>query len=117
MRAELSVALTVVALGAANLNVGPAQAQSVAEFYKDKTVTMIIGGSAGGGFDTLARGIARHIGKHIPGNPFVMPRNMSGAGGLLAMDHLYNIIAPMRGSASQPMIRGSASQPMINASS
>jgi tripartite-type tricarboxylate transporter receptor subunit TctC len=91
MQAGLSVALTVVALGAANLDVGPAQAQSVADFYKDKTVIMIIGGSPGGGFDTLARGIARHIGKHIPGNPSVMPRNMPGAGGLLAMDHLYNI--------------------------
>ena len=52
---------------------------------------MIIGGSPGGGFDTLARAIARHIGKHIPGNPLIVPRNMAGAGGLLAMDHLYNI--------------------------
>jgi tripartite-type tricarboxylate transporter receptor subunit TctC len=83
--------LTCVALGAASLEPCPASAQSVAEFYKDKTVAMIIGGSPGGGFDTLARGIARHIGKHIPGNPTVVPRNMAGAGGLLAMDHLYNI--------------------------
>jgi tripartite-type tricarboxylate transporter receptor subunit TctC len=52
---------------------------------------MIVGGSPGGGFDTLARGIARHIVKHIPGNPNVVPRNMPGAGGLLAMEHLYNV--------------------------
>ena len=52
---------------------------------------MIVGGSPGGGFDTLARAIARHMSKHIPGNPSVVPRNMPGAGGLLAMDNLYNV--------------------------
>jgi len=47
----------------------PAQAQSVEDFFKGKTISMIIGGTPGGGFDTLARVIGRHIGKHIPGNP------------------------------------------------
>ena len=93
MRTKVAGALIVVALGAAGLDGSPARAQSVAEFYKDKSVAMIIGGSPGGGFDTLARAIARHIGKHIPGNPSIVPRNMQGAGGLLAMDHLYNIAA------------------------
>jgi tripartite-type tricarboxylate transporter receptor subunit TctC len=69
----------------------PAAGQPVAEFYKGRTVGMIVGGSPGGGFDTLARAIARHIGKHNPGNPNVVPRNMPGAGGLRAMEHLYNV--------------------------
>jgi tripartite-type tricarboxylate transporter receptor subunit TctC len=68
----------------------PVQAQSVAEFYKGKTVSMLIGGSPGGGFDTLARAIARHIAAHLPGNPAIVPKNMPGAGGTLMLDHLYN---------------------------
>ena len=51
-----------------------AQAQPVEHFYKGKTVSIIIGGSPGGGFDTLARAIGRHIGSHIPGNPTMSPR-------------------------------------------
>jgi len=78
-------------MAAATLAAPSASAQSVAEFYKGKTVGMIVGGSPGGGFDTLARAIARHMSKHIPGNPSVVPRNMPGAGGLLAMDNLYNV--------------------------
>jgi tripartite-type tricarboxylate transporter receptor subunit TctC len=68
-----------------------AQAQGAADFYKGKTISMIVGGSPGGGFDTLARAIGRHIGSHIPGNPTVVVRNMPGAGGTLALDHLYNV--------------------------
>jgi tripartite-type tricarboxylate transporter receptor subunit TctC len=85
------MALALAACAAASLAAQPASAQSVAEFYKGRTVGMVVGGSPGGGFDTLARSIARHIGKHIPGNPTVVARNMPGAGGLLAMDHLYNV--------------------------
>ena len=69
----------------------PAQAQSVEEFFKGKTISMIVGGSPGGGFDTLARAIGRHIGKHIPGNPTIVAKNMPGAGGTMALDHLYNV--------------------------
>jgi tripartite-type tricarboxylate transporter receptor subunit TctC len=84
------LALALIAGSAASL-ASPAQAQSVAEFYKGRNVDMVVGGSPGGGFDTLARAIARHIGKHIPGNPNVVARNMPGAGGLRAMEHLYNV--------------------------
>jgi tripartite-type tricarboxylate transporter receptor subunit TctC len=90
MKRRTPIRLAVAALSFAGF-VGTAHAQSVADFYKGKTVSMIVGGSPGGGFDTLARAIARHITKHIPGNPNVVPRNMPGAGGLLAMDHLYNV--------------------------
>ena len=69
----------------------PAQAQSVEDFFKSKTISMIVGGSPGGGFDTLARAIGRHIGKHIPGNPTIVAKNMPGAGGTMALDHLYNV--------------------------
>jgi len=68
-----------------------AQGQSVADFYKGRTVSMIVGGSPGGGFDTLARAIARHISSHVPGNPSIVVRNMPGAGGTLALEHLYSV--------------------------
>jgi tripartite-type tricarboxylate transporter receptor subunit TctC len=85
------IAVTAMAVTAMSLAAAPAFAQSVADFYKGRNVSMIVGGSPGGGFDTLARAIARHIGKHIPGQPNVVARNMPGAGGLRAMEHLYNV--------------------------
>jgi len=66
---------------------GGAQAQS---YYEGKTVRIVVGLAPGGGFDTYARVIGRHIGKHIPGNPTVVVRNMPGAGGIVAANHLYN---------------------------
>lgn len=85
----LCLTFTILAIAAQAMQ--PVRAQSVEEFYKGKTISMIIGGSAGGGFDTLARAVGRHIGKHIPGNPMVVAKNMPGAGGTLALDHLYNL--------------------------
>jgi tripartite-type tricarboxylate transporter receptor subunit TctC len=60
-------------------------------FYKGKTVRIVVAFSAGGGFDAYSRMIARHMGKHIPGNPNVIVENMPGAGGLIAGKHLYNL--------------------------
>ena len=68
----------------------PAHAQSVADFYKGKSVTIVVSTSAGGGYDTMARAIARFIGKHVPGNPIFVVRNMPGAGGITAVNWLYN---------------------------
>jgi tripartite-type tricarboxylate transporter receptor subunit TctC len=68
----------------------PAQAQSVADFYRGKTLTMLIGVGVGGEYDLQARLVARHIGKHIPGNPNVVPQNMVGAGGINMANNLYN---------------------------
>jgi tripartite-type tricarboxylate transporter receptor subunit TctC len=65
----------------------PAPAQ---EFFKDKTVVVIVGTAAGGGFDTYSRMMARHLGKHLPGNPSIVVQNMPGAGQLIAANHLYN---------------------------
>ena len=73
----------------AGLCAAPARADPVADFYKGAVVSMVVSTSAGGGYDTLARAIARHIGKHIPGAPTIVVRNMPGAGGILAMNYLY----------------------------
>ena len=75
-----------------------AQAQSAAEFYRSKTVNVYIGVGVGGEYDIQARLVARHIGKHIPGNPTVVPQNMTGAGGLRMVNYLYNV-APKDGTA------------------
>jgi tripartite-type tricarboxylate transporter receptor subunit TctC len=65
----------------------PAAAQ---EFFKGKTVVVVVGTAAGGGFDTYSRMMARHLGKHLPGNPSIVVQNMPGAGQLIAANHLYN---------------------------
>jgi tripartite-type tricarboxylate transporter receptor subunit TctC len=64
------------------------------EFYKGKTVRVIVGFAAGGGFDAYARTIARHMPKHIPGNPVMVVDNMTGAGSRLAANYLYKASAP-----------------------
>ncbi len=61
-----------------------------AEFFKGKTITFVVGFSAGGGFDTYTRLIARHISKHIPGNPQIVVQNRTGAGSLIAANYIYN---------------------------
>lgn len=62
--------------------------------YKDKTLTIIVGYSPGGSFDLYARVIARYIGRYLPGNPTRIVENMTGAGGLIAANHLYNRVKP-----------------------
>lgn len=72
---------------------GPAFGQGPA-FYDGKTVRIIVGLAAGGGFDTYARLLGRHLGRHIPGKPAVIVENMTGAGGLVAANHLYKVAKP-----------------------
>jgi tripartite-type tricarboxylate transporter receptor subunit TctC len=72
----------------------PAPGQSLADFYSGKTITIVVGYAPGGGFDTTARLAAKHMGKHIPGNPNVIVENMPGAGSLTATNHLYNVARP-----------------------
>jgi tripartite-type tricarboxylate transporter receptor subunit TctC len=74
-----------------------AQAQSLEDFYRGKQLNMVIGYPTGGSNDIYARAVARHIGKHIPGNPTVIPRNMPGGGSLVAANHVFNI-APRDGT-------------------
>ena len=80
------MAAVLACLGAPSRSVA---ADPIADFYAGRTVTMIVSTSAAGGYDTLARAIARHLGAHIPGNPTVIVRNMPGAGGLTATNYLY----------------------------
>ena len=75
----------------------PARAEPIADFYRGKTVNVLIGVGVGGEYDIQARLVARHIGKHIPGNPTVVPQNMTGAGGLKMINYLYTV-APRDGT-------------------
>lgn len=67
---------------------------SAQQFYKGKTIRIVVGASPGGAFDTYSRSIARHMGKHIPGNPTIFVENMTGAGGLILANHLYKVAKP-----------------------
>ena len=72
---------------------GPTMADEVANFYKGRNVTMIIGSGAGGGYDTYSRVLGRHMGRHIPGNPNIVPQNMRGGGSIKAANYIYNVAA------------------------
>lgn len=78
-------------------SIAPAHADAVADFYRDKTVTLVSAGEAGGAHGAYAQLITTHIKKHIPGNPNVVIQYMLGAGGNLAPNHLYNV-APRDGT-------------------
>ena len=84
----LAVAVTLASIGSAT-----AQAPTLA----GKNVNIIIGSGSGGGIDQWGRTVARHIGKHLPGNPTVVPQNMNAAGGIVAANHIYTI-APKDGT-------------------
>ena len=70
------------------------QASAQEQFYKGKTIRIIVGLSAGGGYDVYTRAVARHFGKHIPGNPAIVVENMVGAGSLIAANHVYKVARP-----------------------
>src|SRR5262245_56827289 len=74
------------------------QADTVARFYRDKQLSLIVGYGPGGGYDIYARLLARHLGRFIPGHPNVVVQNMPGAGSLRVVNYLYNI-APKDGTA------------------
>jgi tripartite-type tricarboxylate transporter receptor subunit TctC len=74
-----------------------AGADAVADFYKGRTITLIVGYGPGGGYDLFARLMARHLGRHMPGNPAVVVQNMPGAGSLRATNYLYTV-APRDGT-------------------
>lgn len=81
----------IAAIAAAGLLVpGAAQADPVADFYSGKQLRILIGYGAGGGYDTVTRLMARHLSKHIPGNPTIVPQNMPGAGSMKVANFLYN---------------------------
>src|SRR4026208_236053 len=73
-----------------------AASSSAAEsnYFAGKTIRVVVGSSAGGGYDLWARLMAQHIGKHIPGNPTVVVQNMPGAGGAVAANYIYSVAKP-----------------------
>ena len=83
--------LAVTAMIGLVIMIGPAAAQE--PYYKGKTVRIIVGFTAGGGFDTYSRALARHMPKYIPGSPTIIVENMPGAGHIIATNHLYNVAA------------------------
>jgi tripartite-type tricarboxylate transporter receptor subunit TctC len=87
-------------------------ADAVADFYKGKTVQVLVGFGPGGGYDLYARTLARFMGKHIPGNPTMVPQNMPGAGGVKVMNYLYNV-APKNGTVIGTFARGLVVEPLL----
>jgi tripartite-type tricarboxylate transporter receptor subunit TctC len=91
----------------------PADAgEPVADFYAGKTLQMVIGYSVGGGYDIYGRTLARYMGKHIPGNPTIVPQNMPGAGSLRAVNYLARA-APKDGTVFGTFARGAAMEPLL----
>src|SRR5436190_3564157 len=89
-----------------------AQADAVAEFYRGKTVNIIVGYSAGGGYDLYARALARHMPRHLPGNPTMIVQNLAGGGSVNAANSIYNV-APKDGTVFGTFARGLAMEPLI----
>lgn len=111
MRCALALSLLVAVVAPPR----PAGADPVADFYHGRTVTLTVGYSAGGGYDTYARIVAHHMSKHIPGNPTIVVQNAPGAGSMRAANTLYNV-APKDGTAFGTFGRGIALEPLIGTS-
>jgi tripartite-type tricarboxylate transporter receptor subunit TctC len=87
-------------------------ADDVADFYKRKRITVFIGYTAGGGYDLYARTLARHIGRHIPGNPRMVAKNRPGAGSMIVTNEVYNTL-PQDGTVLLTNGRGMATEPLF----
>lgn len=103
---------TAIAVLTALLVCGTARAQPAADFYKGKQIDLYIGYSTGGGYDVYARLLARHMAKHIPGAPTIVPKNMDGAGSLRLANWLYRV-APKDGSVFGTIGRGIPFDPIM----
>jgi tripartite-type tricarboxylate transporter receptor subunit TctC len=94
------------------LSAPASHAQTLADFYRGKTVDLYIGTSVGGGYDAYARMLSRHIGRYIPGNPTIVPKNMEGGGGMRLANFTYNA-APKDGTMFGIFNRGTAFDPLL----
>jgi tripartite-type tricarboxylate transporter receptor subunit TctC len=102
-RAALALAITAI----------PTVAHpQTAPYFQGKQITIVVGYSTGGTYDASARLVARHLGRHLPGNPTVIVRNMPGSGGLVATLHLYNA-APKDGTTLAVVTGGVAAEPLL----
>ena len=109
----LGALLSMTAIVITTLVPQAARAQDPAAFYAGKAIDLQIGYSVGGGYDLYGRLLARHIGRHIPGNPTVVPKNMEGAGSLRLANFLYSA-APRDGTVFGTTARGIAFDPLLN---
>src|SRR5437879_1952015 len=103
-----SCATTLLILATAQ----PAAADPVADFYAGKTIRVQVGFSTGGGYDLYARTLARHMSRHIPGNPAMVVQNMPGAGSMKAANYLYSL-APKDGTQFGTFARGIPIDPVL----
>jgi tripartite-type tricarboxylate transporter receptor subunit TctC len=99
----------VAALLLATVVTGTADAQ---DFYKDKTVKIVVSSTSGGGYDQYARMMARHMPKYLPGNPTMLVINMPGASGVIAANHLFNV-AEKDGTVIGTLDRFTALKPIL----
>lgn len=109
---KIALALGLCAL--VSMSATPSIAQSPAEFYKDKKLNMIIGFGPGGGYDAWARLVAKHMGKHLPGNPTFVPQNVPGAGSITAANNIYSV-APKDGTTIGIIARDAPLAPLTGA--
>jgi tripartite-type tricarboxylate transporter receptor subunit TctC len=103
----------IAALALGLLGAGTAAAQdAVANFYKGKQITLLVGSTPGGGYDTYARLIQHYMSKHMPGNPTIVVANMPGAGSNVAANYVYNV-APKDGTTIGVLYGGAPLEPLI----
>src|ERR1700729_3782523 len=107
-RQRYAVLVTTLLLALTHASV----ADDVENFYRGRTLTVVISYSVGGGYDLYARALARYLGKYIPGHPNIVPENMPGAGGLRASNYLY-AAAPKDGSVIGTFSRSIPTMPLI----
>ena len=110
---RLASAASLLALSLVFATPAPAAAQSVADFYRGRAVTISVGLSAGGGYDLHARVLARFLGKHLPGAPAVLVKNAPGAGGLTLASSLYSTLA-RDGTELATFERGILLEPLLD---
>jgi tripartite-type tricarboxylate transporter receptor subunit TctC len=84
-----------------------------ADFYRGKTLTLLIGAGVGGGLDQVSRAVARHLGKHVPGNPTVVPKNMVGGGGLQVLNFV-NSVVPKDGTTIGVVLPALVFEPLLS---
>jgi tripartite-type tricarboxylate transporter receptor subunit TctC len=114
MPIRFCVRLVATAIAGLLISASMAVAQESAEqFYKGKQISLVVGSSAGGGYDTYARLLARHFGSALPGNPTVVVQNMSGAGSNRAAGYIYSV-APKDGTAIGAIFPGAVLQPLLS---
>src|SRR5689334_4708879 len=103
---------SLLLVAAVAMSASIARAENAVDFYKGRTISMIIGYSVGGGYDAYARLLARYIGKYIGGEPSIVPQQMTGAGSLRAANYLFSV-APKDGSVLGTFSRSMGIAPLL----